>query len=344
MFTLGVNLSHHSSIALLDDNKVVLFVLEERLNRIKHCKTIPTEALKLVCDFTDKVDTVVVSAGSEEDLRTIVQHLKECNVSVSKATTNNPAHHLYHAAAGFYMSHFDEASCLVIDGAGSMRTFRQKDKIKASETTSVFEVSFPDVFECTYKNYTIGIYDSNFNFNDDLSVSIDVTDEEVESFKSKVQKVQRVEASTNTDIGFKYTIVSHQIGFPKMGGEGKTMGLSAYGPISSDPNTKKAYDIQKELESTFIERARLCKNDNIVLSGGCALNILGNSLIKKTFPNKNIYIDPVAADGTIALGAAAHFFFTKNKCRDKLIFNPYGGPHYNINKNYIHALTRKYSI
>ena len=346
MYTLGINLSHHSSVALLKDNQVVFFVLEERLNRKKYCKAIPFKSLHFIQKFTNTIDVLITChADSKQSVETIIKTLNNAGVTVKRATNNNTAHHLYHAAAGFYMSHYEQASCLVVDGAGSIRTFRQSDNVRASETTSIFEARYPAIFECKYKNFTVGLYDSNFNFNmEDLSVNIEVTDDEIAAFKQKVTKNNRVDVSTDTDIGFKYTIVSHKIGFPKMGGEGKTMGLSAYGSRGSDWRAIEAYQIQKELEKIFVERAEMCSGDSIVLSGGCALNILGNSVIKKTFPNKNIYIDPVATDATIALGAAAHYFYKTTRCQDKLIFNPYVGPPNELNKPFIYELTRKYSI
>jgi len=344
MYTLGINLSHHSSIALLKDNEVVLFILEERLNRKKYCKTIPYECLKLVSEITNQIDYLIVTSCSKENLHDIVECLKSSNVKVVRSNINNTDHHKFHAAAGFYMSQFDHASCLVIDGAGSLTKFRPSDNIRASETTSVYDVRFPNTFDCLYKNFTVGIYDSGLRFDSRMNVNISITEEDVRKFKKKFSNIKHLDVSTNTDIGFRYTIVSHLIGFPKMGGEGKTMGLSAYGPFQSDIKSKLAYEIQKQLEQTFLSRAEMCRDDNIVICGGCALNILGNSLIKKKYPNKNIYIDPVAADCTNALGAAALYFYTLSGCLDKLVFNPYGGPHYNLDKHYINELTRKYSI
>lgn len=344
MYTLGINLSHHSSIALLKNNEVVLFTLEERMNRKKYCRTIPFECLKLIPKITKQIDCLIATTCSKVGLSDIIKYLKSINVEVISANINNTDHHKFHAAAGFYMSHFDHASCLIIDGAGSMTKFRSTDGIRASETTSIYDVKFPNTFTCLYKNFTVGIYDSGLRFNSRMNVNLSITEEDVELFKKKFNNIKQIDVSTNTDIGFRYTIVSHLIGFPKMGGEGKTMGLSAYGPVESNIKSKLAYEIQKELEQTFLNRVSMCEDHNLVLGGGCSLNILGNSLIKKTFPNKNIYIDPVAADCTNALGAAALQFYKSSGCMDKLVFNPYGGPLYNLNKNYINELTRKYSI
>lgn len=353
MYTLGINFSHHSSIALLKDNEVVLFVLEERFNRKKLCKGIPLKALGLIKNITNKIDYIVCAGGGRSLFPTVINELKKYGVAVTHTLTQKGFHHLYHAAAGFYMSHLDEASCLIIDGSGFKEPFKVDEKtqvvqLNACETTSVYEAAYPNKFKCTHKYYTVGIYDNiKFNFTDDFHVKVDITDEDVRLFQQRIGKrnnIDNVYASNKLDIGWMYTFVTGSIGFPKMGGEGKTMGLSAYGPLSNDKKAKAAYNIQKQLEAAFTQKASLCSSNNIILSGGCALNILGNSLIKKTFPDKNIYIDPVGADGTVALGAAAYHFYSTTHCTDKLIFNAYGGPQYNLDKEYINELARKYSI
>ena len=45
-------------------------------------------------------------------------------------------------------------------------------------------------------------------------------------------------------------------------------------------------------------------SDNIVLSGGYALNCVNNYEYVKKFSEKNFFIDPVAHDGGTAIGAA----------------------------------------
>ena len=69
-----------------------------------------------------------------------------------------------------------------------------------------------------------------------------------------------------------------------------------------------AYSIQKALEKVFIERVKFIdenyKCKNIVLSGGCALNVVGNSVLAEKFPHMNFFVDPVANDSGQSLGYA----------------------------------------
>lgn len=69
-----------------------------------------------------------------------------------------------------------------------------------------------------------------------------------------------------------------------------------------------AYSIQKALEKVFIERVKFIdenyKCKNIVLSGGCALNVVGNSVLAEKFPHMNFFVDPIANDSGQSLGYA----------------------------------------
>lgn len=332
MYTLGINLSHHSSIALLKNNEVLLFIHEERLNRKKYYRGIPYKSLDLIKNYTSKIDSVIQVSGSEQQLKTIIKHLANQNVDTTTFKNENSLHHTSHAAAGFFMSHFDAATVVVIDGAGSLYKLNQS-KVRISETTSLYDAKFPQIV-CTDKHFVIGLYDKK---------PLVYTENDKKVFRAKF-KNSKVSITESLDIGWKYAEVTSSIGFGTFG-EGKTMGLSAYGyGPTKDQNIKKAYSIQKDLENVFVTLASKIKSDNVVLSGGCALNILGNSLIKKIYTNLNVFVDPIAADGTVALGAAAYEYYTKTKDINKLVFGSYQGPLYNLEKNFIYECTRKYSL
>jgi carbamoyltransferase len=332
MYTLGINLSHHSSIALLKDNEVILFLHEERANREKYYRGIPYKSLDLIKSYTNSIDNVVQVSGSLKNLHTIVKYLASRGVGVKRSESRSDLHHMAHAAAGFYMSHFNEATVAVVDGAGAMHRLPDSN-VRISETTSLYKATFPKII-CTDKHFVIGLYDKK---------PLAYTSESKRKFREKF-KGTRLSISEAHDIGWKYAAVTSRIGFGVFG-EGKTMGLSAYGYTpSTDLNIKRAYKIQRQLESFFLELAAKVKTSNLVLSGGCALNILGNSLIKKNHPHLNLFIDPIAADGTVALGVAAYSYYAVTKDINKLVFGPYQGPNYLIEKNYIYECARKYSI
>ena len=329
MYTLGINLSHHSSIALLRNNEVLLFIHEERLNRDKYHRGIPYKSLDLIKNYTNNIDCVVQVSGSSENPKAIIKHLANQGVGITTFRNDSSLHHMSHAAAGFFMSHFDTATVVVIDGAGALYRLGESN-VRASETTSLYRATFPKIV-CTDKHFVIGLYDRKpFVYNQS----------DKQKFRDKFNGI-RLSISEGLDIGWKYADVTSRIGFGTFG-EGKTMGLSAYGSTSTA--SVKAHKIQKELEATFVKIVEKLDTSNLVLSGGCALNILGNSIIKKTYPNLNVFVDPIAADGTVALGAAAYHYYSVTKDINKLVFGSYQGPVYQLEKNYIYECARKYSL
>ena len=72
---------------------------------------------------------------------------------------------------------------------------------------------------------------------------------------------------------------------------------------------------------------------NIVFSGGCALNVLGNSKILKCHRDINLFIDPVPTDSGQSIGGAYYYYY-KNafKPRQAKLNNIFLGPEYNIEK------------
>ena len=74
-----------------------------------------------------------------------------------------------------------------------------------------------------------------------------------------------------------------------------------------------AYKVQKHTEDIFrmkVKQILKLKPDvkNVILSGGCALNICANSILQEEFTDINFYIDPIATDACQSYGAAKYFY------------------------------------
>lgn len=344
---------HDASLCILNDEKVILYVQEERISRIKKDSNLPFTFLRLVKNYTNTVDNIIfVNVGQDERYKCelCINYLKKDGVSVENIHFDSDEHHLYHAASAFYGSGFDDAICLVIDGWGA--SFDLNDLMSASETTSIYYASYPANFETLYKSL---YYSGNLEFDD-----------------NDLDKPDNYEVIQSFDVGVSYGSITHHLGFGREN-PGKTMGLSSYGkedsslpeinfedtlytnrnlllnnrtlnvkyyPQLKDLDFKKkanlAYKVQKYLEKVFLKRVSQaiklkpeCKN--LVFSGGCALNILGNTLIKKEFPELNIFIDPVANDGCQAYGAVKYNYYKHSSSKKKSpLTTIYNGPKYTL--------------
>ena len=162
-YTLGISSSNHnSSICLLEDSNVVLAFPCERTSKEKHTHRIRQCDIDTILKYTQSIDLavivnvktptqkkslVVASFSVAESVDNIKVMLGRANISVKKIIVDNGNHHLYHAAAGFYASGFDEATCLIIDGIGTRWVHNEA---MLSETTTIFSVG--EDFTPLYKN------------------------------------------------------------------------------------------------------------------------------------------------------------------------------------------------
>jgi carbamoyltransferase len=102
-----------------------------------------------------------------------------------------------------------------------------------------------------------------------------------------------------------------------------------------------AYEVQRALEKVFLHHAQFIKENskirNLIVGGGCALNILGVSIIKEKHPEFNIFVDPIANDATHSIGLGIHHYNVE-RMQGTLIKKPQGletiylGPEYDLNE------------
>lgn len=282
--------------------------------------------------------------------------IAEAGITYKEFAVDNTRHHLYHASAAFYSSGFDEANCIVMDGIGTAWIW---PKVLLAETTTFFQASQKEI-KPIYKNLLYKIHGTGMTGWTDLDIN-----------RATKTYDCPVTVSHHLDVGKLYGTITRQIGFRSSTDAGKTMGLAAYGkpndlppllipgtiyadanivrndsqvssalcPRLSNPSDEDkknlAYNVQRAAEHIFLKRVEqvlsINRSNNLVLGGGCSLNILANSLIKRTFPHLNIFIEPIATDASQALGAALYHYKRKfTEARFKNLNTLYLGPEYSI--------------
>lgn len=290
-----------------------------------------------------------------ESVSSVKNMLAVAGIKCGKFVFDNSHHHLYHAASGFYTSGFEESLCIVIDGIGSGWVW---DNAMLSETTTIFYIK--DTFTTLYKNLQYKASGHGLTGWSTETVS-----------RVKKLFNYPVSISPHVDAGKMYGTVTRHIGFRSSVNAGKTMGLAAYGQPNnlpkmliegtciSDANLFRndsqintflypelesmseqvkrniAYNVQKAIETIFVKRVeqalKLKRCSNLILGGGCSLNILANSVVKKAFPNLNIFVEPIAADSTQSLGAALyHHKLANPDVKYNKLNALYLGPEYDI--------------
>lgn len=235
---VGFNLTHDSSVSVLDeDGDIELFVEEERLSRIKH-DSIPFKACDLVLGGLTLQEIEKYELGASgliyrdeygaTKLNTyydplIINTVKSLKTAVQDRSIENYElikkkfdifyeHHLFHAYCGFYNSGFDDAVTVVVDGMGnSVIDNTGSFNEDTNEVASIFDASYP----------------KNMNYLGGMSTHS--THSPWES-----QNTSHL-GNWTCGIGMAYSAVSAYMGFGQLG-SGKLMGLAPYG--KEDPNIR----------------------------------------------------------------------------------------------------------
>ena len=326
----SINAGHDASVVYMEDGNVSWMIEEERYSHKKHDE----KAYFCISNASNRIDqesVVLLTMLHHPDTLDKSKHVEDvtnvlCCKALKKATIGykncSDEHHLQHAATGFYNSGFDEAVCVVVDGAGAFVNDC------GHEVESIYTASYPDQFH--------------------------LVSQKAVPWYSKVDS--HTLKNPTSGIGFIYAGISEYLGFGLLG-SGTVMGLAPYGeedpevkpfivngeideslfertgtgvrfkpygpfpmqcPIFDsvrDPRVRHqklcnlAYRLQKDFEIYMvgvIKRAiELTGCKNVVLSGGCALNCVGNYEYLKHLPEgSKLFVEPICYDAGTSLGLA----------------------------------------
>lgn len=301
MKIIGVNISHDLSICLLDNGKLRKFYHEDRIQKVKHLAAdVDYNNFISLNKFINKDIDLIAYSGvthpahspSLEVIKNKIHNKFNCN-----SFYDDTKHHLYHALNGFYLSDFDEAMCIVVDGGGAKPT-----KWPYQEIESIFYVN--------KKSYI------TYFQNCSVLPAVPIENCFVYSDLESNQMINGTEYMFTARAmgGIPFEIASVKAGF-RSTDAGKLMGLSSYAYAKQKYNlnydhVKMANTIQKEnFERTceLIDKAYKYRNlKNIILSGGVALNCVNNYKYVQKYKDINFFIDPNPNDSGTSLGVALY--------------------------------------
>jgi carbamoyltransferase len=342
MRILGVMAGHDSSVAVINNGRVEVYLKEERLTNVKR-DFLPYQALYEILRSNKKpIDYICTLVPGK-----LIAGLNLLPKKVLKCPIINYAdkHHLSHASLAFYNSGFKEALVIVIDRYGSAFVG------DLNEGESVFKATYPAQFVELQKNLWKGPTDlPKVN-------SVQTSPDTVVNNKNTMSIVKVYESAT-TLIG------QHPLE------NGKTMGLASYGKdkefvnffennlpvdnlfvegnfisefgsntkfpalpnlfkghedkiISSVPEDNYqfyadyAYQVQKQTQQEILKLIKQWVDKTgikkVCLSGGYSLNIVTNGYLVDQLPDVEFYFEPIADDSGISIGAAMHLYREKSK-------------------------------
>jgi carbamoyltransferase len=220
-------------------------------------------------------------------------------------------HHVSHLASGFFLSPFSKAAILTVDGAGDGLTSllacgdnNQITKINSAE----FPYSIGLLYYLVTKHLGFGGFDGGEGKVMGLS-SYGDPNRYIEIFRDII----KLKSNGAYELNMKYFTIFHT-GFLRGTTRFSDYFTKKFGPIrkSGDPILKEHEDIaaglQQVIEETVVHVLKYLyektKCENLVLSGGVALNSVMNGKLHRQTPFKNIFISPIAYDGGNAVGAS----------------------------------------
>ena len=355
MYTLGINAAFHDSAAsLIKDGELIAAAEEERFTHVKHGKRptpfsayeLPYHAIDyclkeagihlsevdhIAYSFDPDINKIEVYPGLDNLYLSSIRRAAKLLVSgyphhLQKRFDSTTAddfewhfvdHHIAHAASALFVSPYQHAAVLTIDGRGeNVGTTYYLGKGNQLEKLS--EVLIPHSLGLLYEAVTahLGFLHSSDEYKV-MALASYGRPTYLDEFSSLIHLRKNG----------KYTIDEYRLNL-------------MFGPARkrNGPFTQKHFDIahslQKVLEATVLQLINwlyeATHEENLCMAGGVALNCVMNAVIRDKGPFKNIWVQPAAGDAGTALGAALWVDVQQRKTNERsfVMEHAYWGPEY----------------
>lgn len=357
---LGLNAYHgDSSACVVREGVLVAAAEEERFRRVKHWAGFPSQSIKYCLSAAEAkigdVDHIAINRKPSSNLlkKAVYSFSKKPSFSLLKERLKNSAkmqdirktliktldirepdqftsrihyveHHLAHLGSSFYVSPFDSATVVSVDGFGdfvsTMWGVGEKNDIVIKD-----QVYFPHSLGLFY--LAITQYLGFLNYGDEYKV-MGLAPYGEPIYAKKLRRVVQLKPEGRFELGLDYFL--HQSegvsmvwdhGEPKLGAAYSEHLVKLLGPARK-PNEELqqrhkdiAASMQEIYEEAFFHLLNdvyeQTKNTNLCLAGGCAMNSVANGKIFERTKFKELYIQPAAGDAGGAIGAAYYVWHSE---------------------------------
>lgn len=376
MHVLGINAYHAgASACLLRDGIVVAAVEEERLNRQKYWAGFPAESVRKCLEMggiaPQELDHIAVSRDPNANfLRKAfwavrrsprIGYLTDRLINRSKvakldqifchavalprrevrAAFHHVEHHRAHMASAFFVSPYERAAVLSVDGMGDFVSTMWGSGA-GNQIAVADSVYFPHSLGFLYTAVSQWLGFTGFGDEGKVMGLASYGRPDVEGLDDLV----RIQADGSFELNLDYfrheregIEMTWAEGTPTLG----TMYSQAFvdrfgaprvprGPVErvhEDMAATLQHVVENALEALLHRLHRETKLTDLCLAGGVALNGVFNGQIRQRTPFKRVYVQPAANDAGTALGAATYVWHqVLGKPRGYVMQNAYVGPAY----------------
>lgn len=315
-YHLGVYMGHDTGVAVVDEAMNIVYVFEEeRFDGEKMTYFNPYFALKEVIRLGVRhVKTITFGFRPDEAsvdfLKKFVRFQKVRCVEVLNYLSDKVkwdeirfvGHHDCHAAGAFYPSGFNVSAILVADGTGESEStsFYRGEGHTVSKISSEWTRDFSLGILYQYFTEWLGYRSANTSQHCGKIMGL-------ASYGSPVYKDQIRSILTGNGEGYRWpnhSLLNMRDEIAASFGTPQPRPTHEYSPLQADV----AASIQAVLEEIVLEKLRKFKKrlpvENLCFSGGVAMNSLLNYRILTSELYDEFFVQPLASDRGIALGAA----------------------------------------
>ncbi|HEY3961699.1 MAG TPA: carbamoyltransferase C-terminal domain-containing protein [Gaiellaceae bacterium] len=372
---LGLNAYHgDAAAALVVDGVLVAAAEEERFNRVKHCAGFPSEAAawcladagvsvgdldhiavgrdpkanfgaKVIRTLTRPTSPRFLRARLENaarvrDVRGQLAEALDVAPDTLRAQMHGVEHHQAHVASAFFVSPFEHAAVLSVDGFGDF----------ASTMTAVGRANRFEVLERVLFPHSLGIYYAAvtqwlgfLKYGDEGKIMGLAPYGDPDRYREQMRKLVFPKGDL-FELGLDY-FVHHSEGVdmtwdeqtPTIGRLFSEQLEELLGP-AREPGSELTRDhedvaaaMQAVLEEVYLHVvARLAERTGeraLCLAGGVALNAVANGMIRPSGAFDDVYIQPAAGDSGTAVGAAYYVWNQElDQPRSFVMDHAYTGP------------------
>lgn len=378
MNVLGLSYNYHDAAAsVVRDGVPIAAAEEERFSRLKHDLSFPDRAIAYCLHEAGisaaELDAVAFYEKPARKLERALQIGKQyALVSIENVAAQFPTliiqgmgaedtvrdklgfrgpvffceHHGSHAASAFYLSPFEEASILTVDGVGEWATCAEFTG-QGSSIEKRREIYYPHSIGLFYSTLTAFL---GFRVNDDEYKIMGLASYGKPCYRREFDKLIEIHGDGSFTLALEY--FAYMYDSEKMYST-QMEGLLGKPRRNHEPIEERHMDIASSLqevtEEVMVAMARSCRSNtasaNLCLAGGVAYNCVANSKIVERSGFERVFIQPAAGDSGGAIGAAlwaSHEIL--NEPRYPIHFNPLLGPSFTEDQilNRLHAFEMKY--
>jgi carbamoyltransferase len=377
MYIIGINAYHgDASAAIIKDGRLIAAVEEERLNRIKHCAGFPEHSIRYCLEAAgvrlEEVDHVGISrdpsahlhkkilyaaqrlgvfrqaknrlanTAKVRDLREELARVFGVSKRSLRARFHNVEHHLAHLASCFFVSPFERAALLSIDGFGDFISTMWAMGTENSIAV-LGQVEYP---HSTGIVYTATTQFLGFPHYGDEGKVMGLAPYGQPRFIDQFREIIRTEERGQFRLQLDYfrhhaegVEMSWDQGSPVIGRIFSDQFVKTFGPAREPgaPLTDRERDIAASLQLRLEEIAFHVLNHlheqtglaDLGLAGGVAYNSVMNGKILLNTPFTRIFVQPAAGDSGTALGVCYHLHNQVLKQqRGEAMIGAYTGPQF----------------